>query len=241
MGVKRLKWSKTVQTSRKVLDPLAGELRRQRSAAKAAAQAFVRACQSGDVAALYAAVDLITETTGGWTAAMRAVARQVHTVGPAIREAFLHVWIESKMLPFYVDDHRALCEATRVLLAKYQGPVLRLYRGAVASERRHRTYGVAWTTDIAVAENFARQRQEWDGGSVVLETLAPSEAIICAIDYPEPFTQEEIARLKRECPTAQITEFHEEREYVVDRRHLNAVTVVRRYAQLGPSETADQG
>jgi len=65
---------------------------------------------------------------------------------------------------------------------------------------------------------------------VLLETLAPPAAIICAVDYPEPATQDEIEKLKREHPNADFDEFHEEREYVIDRRHLNAVIVVRRYA-----------
>lgn len=71
-----------------------------------------------------------------------------------------------------------------------------------------------------------------DGGSVLLETLAPSAGIICAVDYPKPQTQAEIEKLKRGHPNVAVSEFHEEREYVVDRRHLNAVTVVRRYAQI---------
>jgi hypothetical protein len=71
-----------------------------------------------------------------------------------------------------------------------------------------------------------------DRGSVLLETLAPPAAIICAVDYPEPLTQIEMEKLKREHPNVEINGLHEEREYVVDRRHLNAVIVLRRFAQI---------
>jgi hypothetical protein len=79
-----------------------------------------------------------------------------------------------------------------------------------------------------------------DGGSVLLETLAPSVGIICAVDYPKPPTQDEIEKLKRGHPNVEINEFHEEREYVVDRRHLDAVTVVRRYAQIERASPSPQ-
>jgi len=236
MSDKRQNWRKAVAITHKAPYPFAEQLRKERRAAKAAAESFVRACRTGDVAALYAAVNLINETTvGGWTVAMRAVARQVQTVSPEIQQAFLAVWIESKVLRLYVSDDLALCAAARVLLPSYQGPGVRMFRGASAGERRQRIYGLSWTANVAVAEKFARERQVWRGGSVLLETLAPPEAIICAVDYPEPFTQDEIERLRSEYPNIQITDFYEEREYVVDRRHLNDITVVRRYAQVGRS------
>jgi len=216
--------------------PDAEELKRDR---RAAADAFVRACRNSDVAALYAAADLTNDVLlGGWRAVIRAVAKQVQTVSPDIQQAFLRVWTDSKDLPNSVGDHPALCAAARVLLPAYQGPAVHLFRGTRANEHRRRTYGVCWTADIGVAEDLARARQ-YDEGSVVLETLAPPEAIICAVEYPESFSQDEIARHKSECPNIQITEFHEEREHVVDRRHLNAVTVVRRYARVGDGSHVD--
>jgi len=204
----------------------------ERLGAQAGAERFVRACQTGDVAALSDAAHFINENTvGGWNAAMRAVGRQVQTVSPEIQQAFLSVvWLQSNNLRGRVGDDRALCAAARVLLPSYQGPIMRLFRGAPADERRRRTYGLCWTAKFAVAEIFARDKQTNNRGSVLLETLAPPEAIICAVAYPEPFTQDEIARLRGDYPNVEIIEFHGEGEYVVDRRHLNAVTVVRRYA-----------
>jgi hypothetical protein len=211
----------------------AEELRKERRAAKTAADLFERACQTGDVAALYEAVDFINNfTIDGWTVAIRRVARKVRRVSPNIRSAFQDVWIQSKMLPLYVGDNRALCDAAKVLMPRYRGPAVRLFRGAGAGERRRRSYGMSWSADVSIAERFARERQVWDGGSVLLETLAPPAAIICAVTYPKPFTEEDIARIRREHPHSHITEFHEEREYVVDRRYLNSVTVVCRYPQI---------
>ena len=210
----------------------AEELRKERAAAAAVAALFVQACQSGNVAAFYQVVDQINLTPDGWKGAMRRFAGKIRSVSPEIQSAFHHVWIESKMLPFRVNDHRALCNAARVLFPRYQGPSVRLFRGAGTVERRHRTYGMSWSADLTVADRFARARQVWDGGSVLLETVAPAKAIISAVHYPEPFTQEEIERIKREHPDAEISEFHEEREYIVDRRHLKAVRVLRRYSQI---------
>ena len=135
-----------------------------------------------------------------------------------------------------LGDHRALCDAARLSLPN-SGPAVRLFRGAGAFERRRGIYGPSRSADAAAAERFALGRRVMDGGSVLLETLAPRAAIISAIDYPPPPTYDEIHDLKRECldlvnDELVIDEFHDEREYVVDRRYLNAVTLVRRYEQI---------
>src|SRR5262249_8424327 len=206
------------------------QLSRDRRAAKTAADRFERACQTGDVAALYEAVNFINErTVDGWTVAIRRVARKVRRVSPQIRSAFQDVWIQGKMLALRVGDNRALCRAARVLMPRYRGSAVRLFRGTGAGERRRRLYGMSWSADVSVAKRFALERREWNGGSVLLETLAPPAAIICVVAYPKPFTEQEIARIRREHPHIHITEFHEEREYVVDRRYLNRVAVGCRY------------
>src|SRR4029077_9200884 len=86
----------------------------------------------------------------------------------------------SKTLPRRVGDHRALCDAARVLLPKYRGPAVHLFRGAGALERRRRAYGMSWSADVAAAGRFAEEHRVMDGGSVLLETVAPPEAIISA-------------------------------------------------------------
>jgi hypothetical protein len=126
----------------------------------------------------------------------------------------------------------------RILLPPYDGPAVHLFRGAWAGERRRRSYGLCWTTDKAEAEWHAAHKQQWPRGCVVLETLAPAAAIICAVQYGEPLTLEKIARQFPGTPASAAQElidnhqdFSHEREHIVDRRHLNAVSVARRNAQ----------
>jgi hypothetical protein len=177
----------------------AEKLREERRQAKVAAGYFLRACQTGDEQALYNAAAMLDETYGGWTVAMRAMTRQIQSVCAGVRHAFIQIWIERKMSALTINDHRAMCDAARILLPPYQGLAVQLFRGASAQERRRGTYGLSWTPDIGIAEDFARRRQQWQGGSVVLKTLAPPAAIICAIDYPEPFTVEELKQQFKGC------------------------------------------
>jgi hypothetical protein len=77
----------------------------------------------------------------------------------------------------------------------YKGEALRLFRGAGAGERRRAAYGVSWTSNLSAAEDFAESYRVWPRGSVVLETVAPPEAIISAVEYPPPMTEAEKAEL----------------------------------------------
>jgi hypothetical protein len=197
-------------------------IREERRTDRAAAIAFVRACKVGDAEMLYRAAQMLDETTiTGWTIAMRKIAREVSVVSPDVQAAFLDVWIQRKMLPLTVGDHRALCSAARVLMPLYVGPSVRLFRGASSSERRHRRYGISWTSDIEVAERFAQERRSWDEGSVLVETLATPAAIICAIGEASGH-------------------LYEENEYAVDRRYLQNVKLVARYPNQ-PNELHPEG
>jgi hypothetical protein len=86
-------------------------------------------------------------------------------------------------------------------------------------ERRHRTYGLSWTTDRVVAETFAQGSVKQSiGGTVLLETTAPTEAIVCV-------------------PHDHVDEAYEvEAEYLVDRRRLGNVAVTKRYPGALASE-----
>jgi hypothetical protein len=64
--------------------------------------------------------------------------------------------------------------------------------------------------------------------------VAP-KPIICKITYPEPLTQKKIKALKRKHPGITINEFHDEQEYLIDRRYLNVIKVVRRYTRTFPA------
>src|SRR4051812_41007268 len=78
-----------------------------------------------------------------WPLTFRAIARSVSEVTPEITDAFRQIWIRTKMLTLRVDDRRALCQALRILMPKYVGLKLRLFRGASALERRRAAYGIS--------------------------------------------------------------------------------------------------
>lgn len=205
-------------------------LREERRAARNAAHLFTHACKANDPQALYDAVDHVNQAVFGWPVALRKMVREVPSVSPEIQSAFQQVWVESNNLPLKVGEHRAMRDAARVLLPAYSGPAVRLFRGTGADELRRRIYGFSWTADAKSGDRFALDKREMEGGSVLLETLAPPEAIISQVAYPRPFTHQEIEECKREHPTGRIVEYHDECEYVVDRRYLKAVLVVQRYA-----------
>ena len=118
---------------------------------------------------------------------------------PEIQSVFLGSWVGHKNLSLAVGDDRALRAALRVLLATYDGPPVRLFRGTTARERRRRRYGTSWTSNREIAELFAERH---DGG-LLIETLALPEAILCDV--------------------AAAGGPYDESEYLVDRRHLRRV------------------
>ena len=102
---------------------------------------------------------------GGWTIAFRRV-RQLESVPENIRHKFQLLWFEENTL--WSDDKHALLDALHVLFVPYQGPAVRLFRGAPAPEARsHKFYRPSWTADIELADLFARHKQIEFGGSVV--------------------------------------------------------------------------
>jgi hypothetical protein len=113
-----------------------------------------------------------------------------------------------------------LTKALRAVLPPYTGPDMTLYRGDGARNRRRRTYGLAWGASREVAERFARGIwQTTDGGSVVVRAQVSASAIICAVH------EHGDAR-------------YGEDEYLVDRRQLGRVTLLARFAQRHPRESA---
>jgi hypothetical protein len=118
-----------------------------------------------------------------------------------------------------------MVKALRVLMPRgYQGAPLRLYRGTGADERRYHHYGFSWTTRLETARDFAESRGcssvlKTDGSAVVLETIAPADAIL----------------LVREPGEYANGDFDED-EVVVDPYKLGQVKVVERLEALPPRE-----
>jgi hypothetical protein len=116
-----------------------------------------------------------------------------------------------------------LIDAYRRILPPYTGPARRLYRGDGGRNRRRRTYGLSWTTDVEVARSFARGIwRTSDGGSVLVETVAEPDAIVAAPAESE------------------YESLHQgESEYIVDRRRLGRVKLLERFGQLTPQQYSE--
>ena len=146
------------------------------------------------------------------------------TPSPDMQCAFERLWMEHKCMALVVGNHRLVVAVARKLLTPYCGPAVRLFRGTHRQERQYHRYGLSWTADRVVAERFAQPIHGVDG--IVLETLAPPQAIIHQMNYPKPITDQERAGILRECPDTHFDEYHDEREYLVDRKFLTAVIAV---------------
>jgi hypothetical protein len=180
--------------------------RLQRRTDKRVALAFVEACKAGDAERVYNLAEHLGEgTLNGWRQAIRNIAREITEVSPEVRDAFLAYWVQHKGFGIR-EDHRALRIVARVLMPPYSGPAMRLYRGACIKEWRHRIYGFSWTSNIEVARSFAQNYSYVPGGNLVMETVAPRKAILCAVGA-------------------------EEDEYIIDRKLLKGLTVVQRYSE----------
>ena len=186
-------------------------IREENERERAAVRGFVDTAVSGDVKGFIRSIDEVAKMFV-WTEAMRAITRQP-AVSEEIRTCFLWPWLTyGNALRNVVSDDKVLLNGLRALLPSYNGPPKRLYRGDSFYNRKRRTYGCSWSADKEVAEAFARGiYQTFNGGSVLLETVAPPAAIICAPSL--------------------IDDSYAEDEYVVDRRRLAHVRVIARFSQ----------
>ncbi|MGW1423852.1 hypothetical protein ACWAT4_27440 [Bradyrhizobium manausense] len=176
----------------------------------AAAAAFVDVCNGGDPHDLLAAGQKVSQCASptAWRTTIRKVAREVSSVSPDMRLAFLGVWIGHKNMPNLVRDNVTMYAAARVLLPPYHGPAVRLYRGTAHRRRRRRVGVTSWTANMEIAEIFARQHAESGRDGVVFETMADPKAILCSV------------------PDAGGAP--DESEFIVELRYLAEVSIVRR-------------
>jgi hypothetical protein len=183
----------------------ADDRRRERAAVAGLLSAF----REENVPALPKALSEV-EATYAWRQALRACAR-LQEAPEGIRKAFLPIWLDfGDTLRSHVADDLTLIRALRVLLPAYEGDPVTLFRGESLGNRTRRTYGLSWSSDRHVAAAFARNSADrYEGGTVVLEGVAPPEAIISApgLLLPEKSVD----------------------EYVVDRRRLSKVSVLERF------------
>jgi hypothetical protein len=189
----------------------------ERRRAMKAAAVFARVCRDGPADDVYNASLLLDECVDdAWRFAMAKVAK-LSRVSPEIRDAFVPVWVQHKMLPLFVGHRPTMAAALRVLMpSSYSGPPLTIYRGTHTGERRRRLYGFSWTTDMATARSFAKNWSRPELGNfrglvnpqgLVLKTLAPPEAVLL-MRQPE--------------------DYYDETEVVVDPFRLRNIDVVER-------------
>jgi hypothetical protein len=184
---------------------------RQRSRERAAIRDFVEAARPpGDAGKFRSALEVLANGGGdALRSAFRRVAREPK-IAPAIRRGFLETWVQhGESWRTEVNDDLVLTGALWALFPPYRGPAVVLYRGDTALNRKRRLYGACWSRLRTIAEQHAQHKRHGPQGSVLLKTLAPREAIICALpDHTESV----------------------EAEYLVDRRRLGRVTVEARFA-----------
>ena len=190
--------------------------RERQHAARQSIAGLVTALAGNDAAALFRALQAI-EVAGTLPAALRRVAK-LNRIRPNMQRAFLAIWTHSgDALRSEAGHDRHLLDGLRVLLPRYTGPALTLYRGDSLWNRRRRSYGLAWSARVEVADAFARGWwRSCQGGSVVLRAEAPAGAILCAVHGGRH-------------------DAYKEAEYLVDRRRLGRVDVVSRYPQTVPA------
>ena len=184
-------------------------LKDERRRAGAAVRNAISAVQADDRSAFGNALPDL-DATMTWGRFFRAMRRQA-PAGRAIQEAFLDLWVrDGDGLRSEVSNDLILVDGLRKLLPPYEGPTVTLFRGESAWNRRRRTYGLSWTTDLVIAEAFATDRaSRYEGGAVLLQAEAAPAAVICV---PTHFGIE-----------------NAEAEYLIDRRLLSCVNVLGRF------------
>jgi hypothetical protein len=154
-------------------------------------------------------------------AGLRAAAK-LTDVPAKSRTMMLALWVQDgDALRDSVANDLLLFDALRNILPPYRGGPISLFRGETWFNRRRRAYGLSWSSDRIVAESFARNYPNfYVKGTLVLETLAPADAIICV---------PQLCGIDQLPPDA-------EAEYLVDRRRLKSVKAIAKYPPSSATE-----
>lgn len=192
----------------KLYDPF-GVIAKQRQLARD----LVDAVRASDVERFADALDALDHEDDAFTRAMRDVAK-LPRPSAEFQSWCFQLWLRSgDHLRALTNGANVLAAGLRVLLPPYTGPALTIYRGDSWFNRCRRTYGLSWTTSIEVARHFASDTvwRTCVGGSVLLETMAPADAIVCVPGLTD--------------------DRYAEQEVVVEPRRLGKVNVVERFEQ----------
>ena len=180
--------------------------------ARHAVREFVAGVETGDpermVKAIGEDLDFGDVCGGGWKRVFRRVSK-LPLVSNEIRDVFLRCYVYyGNHIRQETGNDIVLIAGLRMLLPSYRGSAMVLYRGQIAPPKGGRSYSISWTASHEVAEGFARGKRDM-GGTVVLRTVAPPDAIICRVPAEE--------------------DRYGEDEYLVDRRRLHRVERLAAY------------
>lgn len=122
---------------------------------------------------------------------------------PAIADRFHTQWhVSHHFIRELVDDDELLTKMLWTWLPRYTGSQMVLYRGENIDRLERGRIGTAWSDKEDTARMFASGWNAVSKGGVILETIAPAEAIIAG-------------------PSAHSADWLGEREFTVDWRRLN--------------------
>ncbi|WP_149746736.1 hypothetical protein [Rhizobium sp. RU35A] len=195
------------------MNEIIAEEKRKTKEARERVAVFLRSIGSQDAQMIhssFAAIENDYYKGGGYSAAFLGVLR-VPLISDLAKATFVDIWIQhGAHIRQETRNQIALFNALPKLLPRYNGrDEITIFRGEGALNRKRRSYGASWSSDIEVADSFARDYwRDHTGGSVLLRTVVPPEAIIF------------------------MTNEAGESEYVVDRRKLKRIEVIRRYPEL---------
>ncbi|WP_240865228.1 hypothetical protein [Pseudomonas sp. B707] len=140
-----------------------------------------------------------------WRALMKELAACAPT-SSEVADQFHTQWhVGHHHIRALVDDDELLMDMLWKWLPRYNGPALLLYRGENFNRFELGKIGTAWSDKESVARMFAGGLNAEGKGGVILETIAPADAIIAG-------------------PSAHSI-YLGEYEYTVDRRRLSTINL----------------
>ncbi|WP_237285642.1 hypothetical protein, partial [Vibrio anguillarum] len=106
----------------------------------------------------------------------------------------------------HISDDKLILKWLKLILPKYEGGELQLYRGECQFLYDQGLIGFCWTPKKQVAEKFARGLNATESGGVLLSAYVSSEAILSA-------------------PNSHSADWLEESEYTCDPTQIRSIEV----------------
>lgn len=153
-----------------------------------------------------------TTDLGNWKAvASRIVARK--RIRQTFRLKFQIYWtMAGHHIRAQIGDDRILVTLLKVVLPKYDGPDMVLFRGENADRLTINRVGMCWSASEGIARMFGRGLNAMHSGGVLLKCQVPAEAIIAGPSNHSRYLGEE--------------------EFTVDSALLSRVEIMERYPPL---------